>query len=367
MSGITPLLDTLLHQVLGKRVDVPVARELNEPVKPMVPTDAARAVHSDSRLDARPPLPELSATRAPIAPASTQPQPTPAAQPSSSSIHFSPAARTIADVLVRFPAPPSVIRPLVPLLPEAEPSSPVQLATRLESSIKDSGLFYEAHLARWFRGELSRTQLEREPQMGRPVGPQPMDSQSTRTAPAAAPSLSAPLALPAPGQTLAALAPELVARQEEEPGAGRVPVNDAMDDGLQTLVRHQLELLVTPVLRWEGDIWSGMLMALVIQLPEALEQQRQHGQGQDEAEQREQEQAAWRTELTLRHGALGDIRASLYLQGARLAVMLSVASADMVARLEGGLERLRPRLAACGFAEVGIEVGRIPAGDNTDD
>ena len=63
MSGITPILDTLLHQVLGKRVDVPVARQTPEPVRPLSPAEAPPAVRSDSRLDPRTaPLPDLPAT-----------------------------------------------------------------------------------------------------------------------------------------------------------------------------------------------------------------------------------------------------------------------------------------------------------------
>ncbi|GAA3539965.1 flagellar hook-length control protein FliK [Zobellella aerophila] len=362
MSGITPLLDTLLHQVLGKRVDVPVAPELNAPVRPLTPTDAARAVHSDSRLDARPALAELFASRAQAASAAGQHQSASAPPVSSSSTHFSSAARTIADVLVRFPAPPSVIRPLAPLLPEAGPVSAPQLATRLEGSIRDSGLFYESHLARWFRGDLSRAQLEREPQMGLLSG---QAHQSAKGAPIATGPQPSPLALPAPGQILASSTPgpEPLASQDEGSSAARAPVNEAMDDGLQTLVRHQLELLVTPVLRWEGDIWSGLFMALVIPLPEALEQQRQHASGQGEPEEPAQEQA-WRTELTLRHGTFGDIRASLCLQGTGLAVTLYVEAEAMVARLENGVEQLRPRLSACGFNEVGIQIRRMPAGDD---
>ena len=42
MSGITPILDTLLHQVLGKRVDVPVARQTPEPVRPTQEADTAQ-------------------------------------------------------------------------------------------------------------------------------------------------------------------------------------------------------------------------------------------------------------------------------------------------------------------------------------
>ena len=53
MSGITPLLDTLLHQVLGRRVDIPLPKDLNPPVGPALPVEGARPLHSDSRLAPR--------------------------------------------------------------------------------------------------------------------------------------------------------------------------------------------------------------------------------------------------------------------------------------------------------------------------
>ena len=52
MSGINLLIDTLMHQVLGKRGE-PAPRVLNEPVRPVDPGAGPKALHSDSRLDAR--------------------------------------------------------------------------------------------------------------------------------------------------------------------------------------------------------------------------------------------------------------------------------------------------------------------------
>ncbi|QHC50384.1 hypothetical protein EKK97_13445 [Billgrantia tianxiuensis] len=167
MSGITPLLDTLLHQVLGKRVDTAPPRELTEPVRPVDPGEGPRALHSDSRLEGRRPA------TAPLQGASTHAQrgdgqllrgDTPQA-PASFQTHFSPSARTIADLLLRFPAPPSVLSAKAPLMNAGETPGASTLADRLQSSVRDSGLFYESHLARWYRGEMSRQQLGNEPQM----------------------------------------------------------------------------------------------------------------------------------------------------------------------------------------------------------
>ena len=54
MSGITPLLDTLLHQVLGPKGDISAQKQLNQPVRNVEPGEGPRALQSDSRTDSRP-------------------------------------------------------------------------------------------------------------------------------------------------------------------------------------------------------------------------------------------------------------------------------------------------------------------------
>src|SRR5690606_21513105 len=57
------------------------------------------------------------------------------------------------------------LRILAPLIQQQVAVPPALLATQLQASVNDSGLFYEAHLARWYRGSLPLAQLAREPQM----------------------------------------------------------------------------------------------------------------------------------------------------------------------------------------------------------
>nr|WP_163503368.1 flagellar hook-length control protein FliK [Halomonas socia] len=426
MSGITPLLDTLLHQVLGKRVDLPAQRELNEPVRPTDPSRATRAVHSDSRLDSRQPglqglsgavareggrLPGL-ALPAGDAPASTH-------------THFSQAARTIADILVKFPAPPSTLRPAAPLVAPSQPAavSAGQLANQLQSSINHSGLFYESHLGRWFRGELPRQVLDAQPQMqlsqgqrapqaasaalalpgsamqwpAAPVSPRgalvfsgpflalgslaasaplgmmpaaqpgvggaanpvgatgyiPLSSQPSFAAPGSSASVppasnTAPPALPA--QAAAAFAAQ--AAEGAEPVASRAAgqLTESVNELLQGLIRHQLEVLVSPILRWEGDVWSGIFMALMIQLPDERERSPQGEEGSAQ----EDEDPAWHSTLSLTLPALGEIHVDLRLKGERVALTLESASRDVVQRLEESKESLRDRLTARGFQEVAL-------------
>lgn len=326
MSGITPILDTLLHQVLGKRVDVPLVRDFPEPVRPTSPGEAVQPARSDSRLDPRAPLPQAAAAqgggaRAGAPPAAAPPVP---AENTSTLTHFSGAARTIADLLQRYPAPPSAVRPPAPLLPVPARDG-AQLAQRLQGSIENSGLFYESHLRNRLSGGGNLQSLAREPQM-----------RLTQAPPAAEVPVNMPEKVPA---------------GSSQPR--RLPLDSGAADALQGLLRHQLELLATPVLRWEGEIWSGIFAALVLQPPEqrpARDRDAPDGDGERaDAEER------WQTQLQLQLPGLGEIHAQLGLYGERLALTLSAPEAAAV-RLEAAAGTLRERLRDRGLGELSLTV-----------
>ncbi|MDR5893326.1 flagellar hook-length control protein FliK [Halomonas mongoliensis] len=380
MSGINSLIDTVLHQVLGKRVDTAPPRELNEPVRPVSPSDAPRALHSDSRLDARASAPQVAESLRSGREASGSafsPRSGGEAPPPSTQTHFTPAARTIADVLLRFPAPASALRPPAPLLAAGESPTPGLVAERLQGSLRDSGLFYESHLARWYRGEMPREQLLREPQGLRlqpplppspPSGPQASGPGSPHPAGQEAPRLSQPAYTPASpalerelmsplrrAPTSAVEPPErnvsLPAREAPSPA-----VREPIPESLQGIVRQQLEMLVTPVLRWEGDVWTGLFMALVLQVPLAQREESSAGgerQGGDEQE-------SWRSDMTLEVADFGEVRVSLWMQGKRLGIGLSAPEPRVREALEGGLGRLESRLAALGLEAVSVQLHQEP-------
>lgn len=407
MSGITPILDTLLHQVLGKRVDTPPARDLLEPVKPLTPGVATRAVQGDSQLDAgRAGIANSRLGIGEVAPRQALPTAT-AFTPTSTTTHFSPAALTIADILVKFPAPPSVIRSPVPLLQDGAPADAPLLAARLQHSVESSGLFYESHLARWYRGDMSRAALEREPQMWRFRSLQPPPANQAGgvagaansgtdmaglapgarhkgelflplnfksagdnarvpgvpfVAGRAAPALTG-AALPLPATAIAphgaanAAAASSVTDASLMPTAGeaalRMSAHEAIDDTLQGVVRHQLELLVTPTLRWEGDIWSGLFMALSLQLPERLDERN----FRDEQERKESDDdPVWHSQITLRLPALGELDVQMHLRSASVNLILQSTSAACLATLETGRENLVDRLRHCGLDDVRVSV-----------
>ncbi|MFG6158717.1 flagellar hook-length control protein FliK [Halomonas sp. 1390] len=404
MSGITPLLDTLLHQVLGKRVDTQPPQDLNQPVKPTSPAEAPKALHSDSRLDARSrpaPLPGLGRTPGTASDSATQPLPASGQSPASTQTHFSRSALTIADLLMRFPAPPSSVRPPMPLMATGQAPEAANLASRLEESIRHSGLFYESHLVRWFKGEMPRQQLQQEPQMWRtlqfalagtqqgdaapsglagprdlpflpgaplprgarpgpntlPAGIPPASASSPPPANVVSQSPAAAPASPAPSPAGSEQGGTVAARETLAEALPRPPAGPPIHESLQGIVRHQLEMLVTPALRWEGDVWSGLFMALMVPMPPG--HQEWTGGEEADAQRREGEQRGWRSEIDLDVAGLGRLKASLWMDADRVEVDLRLAHESARQRLERDLESLRSRLAGHGFETVQIELGKL--------
>ncbi|WP_442488225.1 flagellar hook-length control protein FliK [Halomonas litopenaei] len=453
MSGITPLIDTLLHQVLGKRVDVPPTKDPNAPVQPVDPGRGPGAVHSDSRLDARRPQQAAATGQRPATPDTEIP--TDSDRPASTITRLSAPGARIAELLARFPAPPSALTSTGPLLTTSPaqqaaqsgapstpgathgapatttttatsataglatgPSGPAVtiLAERLGERVRDSGLFYESHLNRWFHGNLDRAQLAREPQMWRALVFRPMASeanaqtsghspasgsgqlftkadatpgqpstqQSTQSGsqPSSQPSSqqsSQPNMAPAfplapwrstqPAGYLPSLATTIAADAHGAQGASST-LDDAaarregaspsgVHESLAPLVRHQLEMLATPVLRWEGDVWTGLFMALAIHPPQREPDHQGGGKGRDD---NKDEEHAWRTELELELAEHGSLRVSALLGDEHLSLHLATSAEALRDRLEQGRETLVQRLEGHGFARVELTIAESDRG-----
>ena len=387
MSGITPILDTLLHQVLGRRdtpVDRPLPDQLIAPPRAGLPPQSA---HSDSRLDPRP-LPTARTTIGRGGKVNTEPASRGAAasapeQGGAVTTRFSTAARIIADILMRFPASPAAIRAQVPLLTTRERIHVAQLAARLRDSIESSGLFYEAHLLRWRGGTFPLAQLLREPQMlwsGRagtlPQAPPPPPGNAPAAAPPpsnapAAPSTHVPVASAATGSpnpaTVASpgygadgkpMASSLAGRADAPEAAAQsgalAPASgaQAVHPALEGVLRHQLDVLAAPVLRWEGAPWAGAFMALTLQ-PPPHQPERQHPD--EEQRSRQDGDAPWQTRLTLRLAQLGEVKVNLRLGAQRVALDLQ-AEPDAAERMDAASDILRERLGALGFQNVALRI-----------
>ncbi len=378
MSGLTPILDTLLHQVLGKRVDIQPEKSTNQPVSEVTASDPARAVKSDSRLDPRLLEPGVKFTeKVASGSASTSQTQTPASPTSPSSanpaadLRMSATARLLSNLLTEKPLLESAIRPDRTMLPsgQAEVFTPTRVAQQIQQSIRESGLFYESHLDKWFNGKLSVEHLSREPQMqlfklvrqsaGESVG---TASGGNATNPSTTPEQQ-PQA-PRLGAILSMLVnPRKYMPVTPTPTMDAEPVMDNgdqtssrhvkdMGSELQTIVRHQLELLGTPVLRWEGEITTGMFLQMNIHPPEDEYLQRDDQQGEDN----QQEPQPWQSDLNLTLPNLGAVYIKLSLRAHHLSLDIVPASAEARALIEANLDDFTQRMKDRGFEQPAIAV-----------
>lgn len=395
MSGITPIIDTLLHQVLGQRVDAPRTSDLPAPVKPVLSGNAIESLTREGgglqqRGSSQAELASARASALLESGVSSSKAGESAATSSSSTTHFSTAARTIADVLARFPAPPSSITSPQPLLQEGD-ASPRLLASQLQQNIQHSGVFYESHLARWLKGEWSTAALAREPQMalaprmpagsGLATAETPHAARMADTGPPASRAAMAEMASsatltfsrPATPVNLFAEAP-LRAQQGVSPEslAARVDMSTSgqsqalassalqqigtdQNDTLQSVVRHQLEMLVTPSLRWEGMLWPGIMLAMTLQ-------QWGGGDGQDadgQAQSQGHDKSPWHSEMNISLPHLGDVHIAMTLRAERVSLSISAPEGVALERLSEQMSALHERLDALGVQAV-IDVSPMP-------
>ncbi|WP_280549440.1 MULTISPECIES: flagellar hook-length control protein FliK [unclassified Halomonas] len=140
----------------------------------------------------------------------------------------------------------------------------------------------------------------------------------------------------------------------------RPHTSQAVQESLQGIVRHQLEMLVTPALRWEGDVWSGLFMALMIQLPPGP-QDRSDSEGTDQ-QRKTTEKQGWRSEIDLDIAGIGRLQASLRMKANSVEIELRVAHDPSRQELERGLDSLRSRLTGHGFEEIKIDLQRFEEG-----
>ncbi|BBI47703.1 hypothetical protein HORIV_01240 [Vreelandella olivaria] len=140
---------------------------------------------------------------------------------------------------------------------------------------------------------------------------------------------------------------------------GNRPTREVVHESLQSLVRQQLEMLVMPTIRWEGDVWAGIFMALVINLPAREE-------GAEGKQQEGEPEGGWRSDMQLEVPNLGAFNASLWLYRNVLSIDFTTESTHVYQRIDAGLPALEKRLSAldlqkCSCARVMSKRRRLMA------
>lgn len=219
------------------------------------------------------------------------------------------------------------------------PKDAAQLAPALKAALTGSGMFYEAHQARWLEGTLPAEALLQEPQgkFSSLLHPQGMPAQ-----PPAAPSGgdAAPMqGLPRPGDLVNTRGTDGAAAKPLPPGP--IPAD------LAPLIRQQLDALATQNYVWQGQIWPGQQMHWEI---EAVDEEGRRQRDEGDSQQ-------WHTRLRLTLPGLGGIQAVMHLRSGG-AVDISLITEDDTSRqkLVAAGEGLRRQFDEAGLKLAGMAV-----------
>ncbi|WP_338924949.1 hypothetical protein V0M98_35610 (plasmid) [Pseudomonas silesiensis] len=299
MMGINLLLDSLLSQAARGAGVVPGERRPLQ-VNATFGNEAVRELHSDSR---------LNDTGAKYAKAKEAYHPRPSAPAPSTITTLNEAARTIADVLMKFPqgvAPPFLRLNALTLV---QLVGPEQITRHLRSQVVNSGLFYESHLERWFHGNYSLDDLKNEPQFKGHAGTD--QSQSS-------------YALP-PGQRLI-----------------------SAEDRQHYMIRHQLELLSHASLRLEGNLAPGYWATIIVQRSyDGLIQNQSAPEDKDEAKPE-----TWHGLMRLEHATFTYMDYEVQISGDTVHVRLIGISALLQEYFRRDEEHFRERFRSYGLPKA---------------
>lgn len=215
------------------------------------------------------------------------------------------------------------------------PADAAQVGTLLQQGLRESGLFYESHLARWFGGEYGLDDILREPQGRLSRLKQPVAASIPAEAGAQ------PDGAVMPGLKNAAL--EVLEAAFKK--AGHEGSQEGIADQRSLpVVRAQLESLQSGQIVYRGELFAGQPLEWAVAEREA----RRNSSGEQER--------SWDTALSIDLPRLGAVSARLKLDGSRLSIAFTAASPASAGLLDRGRSRLVEQLQAAGLApgEIGI-------------
>jgi hypothetical protein len=336
---------------------------------------------------------EVVQTEGRIAFAIARPQaPAAAAAQSSATTTLSSTGQLIARLLSdagQTPGQAAVLNGNRPVL--GSPAAPAQAnAPVLQKAVAASGLFYESHQSDWVAGKTTEAALRAEPQAliaralqtspanalppgltaspaSNAAGSSPSPSQAAAQPPdrspgsAAAPaqpgttaaenagSLARPMAAAGmtraeAGQAADASAPAAPATGTDGQKAGAA--RSALPGELAPLVQQQLASLASNIYSFQGMIWAGQPFHW-----EIIDEDGERPRGDDEEQAR-----PWKTRLKMLLPSLGDIDATVQLDGSEVTISMTSGTGGTAATLDAGRERLRQRMELAGLRLMALDI-----------
>jgi hypothetical protein len=297
--------------------------------------------------------------------------------PESVSTSLSTAGKVIGNLLTPLEgegkqAAPAALNRSQPLV-ETMPKTGADLAPVLKQALSQSGMFYEAHQARWVSGQLPTTALLQEPQ-GK-LSPAPLNApefvnrsssfnlggvnENISSDAQLRHSVTAP-----PSTNIDALA-QLPAKESIDKSPGQIVDTTINQKSVSTtnenpvarelvpLVQQQLNGLATQNFVWQGQIWPGQPMWWEIS-----------GDPESKPSQENEQASQWQTRLKLDLPALGGVDVTLRLgAGGALAVSASASKPASEALLRENSQALREQLSAAGLTLTQLRVDHGQAGE----
>jgi hypothetical protein len=200
----------------------------------------------------------------------------------------------------------------------------------LQQGLRESGLFYEAHLARWFGGDFPVEDLLKEPQ-----GKLSHLKQLLATVPQTEDLARA---------TMKTGSLEIMEAMIKRAGTSQHQEGIA-DQRILSVVHEQLTTLQNGQVLYRGDLFPGQKMEWSVSEREA----RRNKEGGQER--------SWDTSLQINLPKLGAISARLKLDGGRVSIHIRTGQSDSTAVLAAGRSGLVEQLEAAGLTpgEIGIQ------------
>ena len=236
-------------------------------------------------------------------------------------------------------APAQATLGLLRTLLSGPPTDAALLGATLQQGLRESGLFYESHLARWFGGDFALDDILKEPQ-GR---------LSPRLAQAVPPEMAHTAATDELVRaSVRTGSPEIMEAVFKKVGSGMAHEGIA-DQRTLPMVNQQLSTLQNGQMIFSGNLFPGQNLEWKVAEREA---------GRNESGGRER---SWETSVTISLPNLGPVTASLVLDGSRVAVTVQAENSSAVPVLESGRERLTEQLEGAGLTPAGMSFGHAGA------
>jgi len=213
----------------------------------------------------------------------------------------------------------------------ADIEHPAEWSAALAHLLRDSGTFYESHLAAWTRGNYALEDVRREPQAGATL---------------ATPGHAAGAGAGAPAYPQLAITDSPRAGTVQQADAGAPAPAQGLPEEWRPVIREQLHALENQALPFSLEPWPGQRADMVIARDDGGEE----GQAGAAAAA-----PGWKTTLKLELPQLGSIAATLTLKGDRLWLDLA-APADSAALLDHAGTSLGNAMHAAGVQLVRTRV-----------